>query len=72
MVIKATSQDKNISPTALQKMIDYEISGAVPTIGRITSNQKMQNLEKTIVILKPWEAFATPLMSGQGSLDSIK
>ena len=46
MVIKATSQDKNISPTALQKMIDYEISGAVPTIGRITSNQKMQNLEK--------------------------
>lgn len=46
MVIKATSQNKNISPTALQKMIDYEISGAVPTIGRITSNQKMQNLEK--------------------------
>ena len=46
MVIKATSQNKEISPTALQKMIDYEISGAVPTIGRITSNQKMQNLEK--------------------------
>ncbi len=46
MVIKATSQNKDISPTALKKMIDYEISGAVPTIGRITSNQKMQNLEK--------------------------
>lgn len=46
MVIKSTSQNKEISPTALQKMIDYEISGAVPTIGRITSNQKMQNLEK--------------------------
>ena len=46
MVIKATSQDKNISPTALQKMIDYEISGAVPTIGRITSNQKNAKLGK--------------------------
>jgi len=46
MVIKATSQNKDLSPTALQKMIDYEISGAVPTIGRISNNPKIKNLEQ--------------------------
>tara|TARA_B110000285_G_scaffold214844_1_gene260643 strand:+ start:2202 stop:4235 length:2034 start_codon:yes stop_codon:yes gene_type:complete len=45
LVNEAVKNNTNISPVAIKKLIDYKLSGATPTIGRINSNTPIASRE---------------------------
>lgn len=70
LVNEAVKNNANISPVAIKKLIDYKLSGATPTIGRINPNTPIASREAKITTKNP-ELFNLADKNKQAFRDTI-